>query len=172
MLLRIQMFLLVILLAPASTAAAEPPQLEWTVINAPGIHLGLQEVTRAKTEGHEDVCYRVQAEGLPLEDTYWLYQHWISDLTVAMPEPFQLDDRGILFQDQPGDFNLCLNRMVRGEPMGFALVSRETEAKAFAEVIPFPLEAMGEGGCRIQMTLVHARGGRRVPDARLGLRVR
>lgn len=152
--------LILALMAPAMSAGAEPPKLEWTLVNAPGIRLTFEETSRSLKSRDSQVCYQLKAEGLPLGETYWMYMHWMDGEIVSMPFGFKLDDQGMVYKDNPGDWkHWCVNGLLRGEAIGCALVSQESGTKASGEVIPFPIEAVGEGGCRIALQLITPANG-------------
>ena len=52
--------------------------------------------------------------------------------------------------------------MFRGEPSNFALFSTDIDqtVKAFVQIVPFPLQAKGDGGCSLSMVLLSPKGRR------------
>lgn len=139
--------------------------------STPGAELTLNEFSREKVEGRTIVRYKLAAKGLPpgLAFTLW------SDPADVEPEPFMkgyvTDSSGaVLCGDSTRESarftescswclgqNLGSVRLVAfshsaGEPFSYALLATDSTVKAFAVVVPFPVE-VSEGTCLLAAEL-------------------
>jgi hypothetical protein len=118
--------------------------------NSPGAELQAVEVLRT----NKVVTYELRAKDLPLDRKYELLilptmARSINDLTATGDVEIDKKDGRVL--DGPGDVRtLILPAPAPGEPYRFALVSKDGKYKAFATVLPNPIEAM-EKGCRVRV---------------------
>jgi predicted enzyme related to lactoylglutathione lyase len=147
------------------------PPITWIPKFAtPGVRLTFQEQSQTTVEGRPAVTYSVDITGLPKDKTYALWQKWL-DGKIALFGQFHFDDSGVLVgslgsersinQKMPlSKVTFHFYQMFRGEPANFALVSTDIDqtVKAFANFVPFPLQAKGDGGCSLSMELLSQKG--------------
>ncbi|MFN8471221.1 MAG: hypothetical protein U0822_03300 [Anaerolineae bacterium] len=87
--------------------------------------------------------YKWHLEGFPADKVYSVYQMPAGRPAGKLFGPFHLGDRG--FQD----VSWGTLGFVRGEPLAVAAMSDDGSVKGYGVVIPFPIQAAGDGGCRM-----------------------
>jgi hypothetical protein len=118
--------------------------------NSPGAELQAVVVLRAD----KVLKYELRAKDLPLDLKYELLilptmASSINELTSTGDVEIDKQDGRVL--DGPGDVrSMFLAAPAPGEPYRFALVSKDRKYKAFATVLPNPIEAT-EKGCRVRV---------------------
>ena len=159
------------LLISLLAACATPKKLsDWGPKYAtPGVHLSVHEVERgAGPTGGTEVVYTFKASGFPKNKSYEFWGQWLDGRTIKFAEKFYVDDSGKLVGGQlPGKtspegvalerFTFGLHGFAKGESKMYALISTDETVKAFARIVPFPIEAK-EGSCRLSVELIENRG--------------
>jgi hypothetical protein len=142
-----------------SIAQEAPPYREWgPQFNTTGAELKVKEVDRQKLERVTVVSYQFLAAGLPKNK---VYRFWMWEL--GKDPQFGLDatidnDGTVLTKANPEQHttpdSITLKVFgVPGEPKRFALLSFDGQAKAFGQVIPFPIEST-DGTCRFSVEML------------------
>ena len=140
--------LILTVLAHIPLAAAQLPRKEdWGErFNSPGTKLTYKEIDRTKMQGRTVITYSLFATGLPKD------QHYVLCLLNVGSEPRGVTDAylnedgkvvNVLADPAHGVKEDPINAKVfggKGEPIQFALVSDDGNLRAFAEIIPFPVE--------------------------------
>jgi TPR repeat protein len=111
--------------------------------------LTLREKSRRSTPKGEAVTYVLQADGLPQGKSYKFSGRRMDGSTGASPEVLHVDGSGRVLSKDGSEFELTLGGMFAGEFTIFTLASEDGTAKAAVEITPFPIEAVGKGGCRL-----------------------
>ncbi|MFN8498682.1 MAG: hypothetical protein U0641_12590 [Anaerolineae bacterium] len=96
--------------------------------------------------------YKWRLEGFPPDKTYGVYLMSTGRQVTKLFDGYHLGDRG--FQD----VSFITTRFVRGEPLAVAAMSDDGSVKGYGVVIPFPIEATGDGGCRMGAELMSTDG--------------
>jgi hypothetical protein len=78
--------------------------------------------------------------------------------TAVVFRDLRLDESGRVVTQDGGGLDLGLGMMFAGESVVFTLLSEDGAAKAAVEITPFPLEAEGDGGCRLTVKLMSVKG--------------
>lgn len=97
--------------------------------------MGAQITFEKKSES----SYTMRVSGLPKDKDYVLWMKWIDGRTWNESVP----DTNALFE---GKSVFTYHHVYRGEPLDYAIISSDQAVRAYAQLIPFPLEAIGEGG--------------------------
>jgi hypothetical protein len=127
-------------------------------LNSAGAKLVLKETGRTRLNGRTVVTYSMFASGFPLDSQYTLWSRLVgSDPQTAAdallnPEGklvSQLADAEHHTAEDPINLKVLAGR---GEPKQFALISSDGKFRAFAQVIPFPIEA-SEGPCHLSAVM-------------------
>ena len=172
---RIIACLLAALLSLPSTGLAGTTEKEslpewWRAAEAtPGMELKIRETARNDKipafRGKKSITAAFSASGFPKDKRFELWGSWL-DQRAAKFLNIVVDQDGILRMINPKNgvigpelsaINLVLGSFAKGEPATFALVSIDREAKAFARIVPFPLEAR-DGACRLWLELMSPQG--------------
>lgn len=128
--------------------------ISWnSTTGTPGAELRAQVVVR-----HEHaVLYEFGARGVPTNKTYALWAKWLDGNQVRIPRNLVIDrSTHLLIGLKPVIVNI--NHMFRGEPVEYQLISRDRKIRAFTRAVPFPLEATGQGNCRLTFELLSENG--------------
>ena len=139
---------------------------------APRAKLILQEIDRTTIQEMQAVVYKLKVSGLPKGQTFTLWGKKLNSRPVPVDKiGFYVDDAGrLVVQPPPVEFAMpsgsSINLPEKGkefafnaigfakaEPFELALIDSDRAIAAFARVIPFPIEARGEGTCRIWVEL-------------------
>lgn len=132
--------------------------------------LSVQEVSRKAADpafgGGRSVTIRWAASGFPKGKTYELWNRWLAGLTAPIITDLRVGETGDLEIPDPkqperafrlGDVAFNLGKFANGEPISYAIVSTDRSVKAFAEFVPFPIEAR-QGTCRLSLKLISPDG--------------
>jgi hypothetical protein len=131
-----------------------------------GIQLELTEWPSAKVSNA--MSYRLRAVGLPRQIIFALFTKDFSHSFHELASGFQLDGSGniVSIESREGDQSRRLDEMLlkpgpypRGAVWEVGLVSADRAFRAFAKVIPHPINAR-EGTCTISIELISQRGDR------------
>jgi len=148
-----------ILLWLASTAVcaaqAAPSRDQWgEQFNSPGAKLTYKETGRTRIPDRTVITYNLFASGLPKDEHYVLWVLNVGSDPHAMSDAY-LNDQGkvVCIRADPAHHVAedPLNAKVfggKGEPIRLALISDDGQSRAFAEIIPFPIE-VNEGPCHL-----------------------
>ena len=151
--------LLLLLILPAildySSAAAQ----SGVAPNAPpsGARLTFRETSRSATSDGEFVHYAFQADGFPPARSYSLTGKWMNGKTRSF-RSLRVDGSGRVFSPDGVEVDVTLGKMFPGEFIEFTLAGDDGAAKASVEITPFPMEAAGNGDCRLVVKPMSARG--------------
>jgi hypothetical protein len=129
--------------------------------NSPGAELRAVEVMRAPAgKGIYVFKYELHAKGLPTDLGYELLM--LPTMAGSVNELQSTGDVTIDKQDGrvlngPGEpYGLILPDPASGEPYRFAVASKDGKYKAFAAVVPNPIEAR-DGGCKVSVIRLMSR---------------
>jgi len=132
---------------------------EWgEEFNTPNSKLVLREIARYRSDGRTVVTYNLFASGLPQIAQYTLWTRLVgSEPEAAADALLNHEGKAVsLFADP--ERNIAedpINLKVlagRGEPRGVALISKDDKFRAFAQIIPFPIEA-ADGTCHLSAVM-------------------
>jgi hypothetical protein len=123
---------------------------------SPGLTLSLDEVNRTGEPGETQVGYSLTTTGVPPGDDYSLWR-----LDLGSNEPWQWaesvtvdDDGAVTVHSENQEYSsVAAVGFVRGQRFQVALMNADESIRVFASVFPFPIEASGEGGCRVWVEL-------------------
>lgn len=158
--------LLVSAAAPPAFAAAPTPVPQSPTVSATpkpsgatkDAHLTYVEQSRGVDQGVAVVHYALRVDGVPRDKSYTLYGKRMNGTTAEIQKDVRVGDGGTLRKPDGKELDLSLGRMFAGEYGVFALVSSDGEIKTFVEITPFPIQADGKGGCRLQARPMDLRG--------------
>lgn len=155
-LLRVVAFAL-LLIGLLSIASAQIDVNNWGK-NTSGVSLAFHEGPRQKSSQGTILMYNVVGKGFP--DVPYVLWQWIPD---KQPQPVMegvsFDKRGVLVcsgcpgfckGDGPDDPINIKTTAVLGEPKRMAVVSSDGTIMAFAEAVPFPIEA-SDKNCKLSV---------------------
>ncbi len=146
---------------------------EWGQTSAtPGVRLSLEETGRVMdpTTGTARFTYKLLGKGFPSKKSFTLWgTPFDTDPDQRVPFPigfmgeFSIDPDSLeaLTSNLGGRLDRAtfyVKDFLKGQPYELALISEDLAVKAFAKVIPLPLEARGEGQCRLWLELVNLAG--------------
>jgi hypothetical protein len=123
-----------------------------------GPQLSYREVSRKASSTGDFITYRLRADTFPGGKTYSLTRTLMNGATYKVPEPLHIDGSGRVLMKDGSEFDLVLGGTFPGEFMRFTLLSDDGTAKAFAEITPVPIQAVGNGGCRLTVKPMMAAG--------------
>lgn len=121
-------------------------------------HLQYEEKSRRVENGLEMVRYALKTDGFPGDKRYALFGRWIDGRSAEVARGITIDASGGLVSEDGDELTLSLGRMFPGESATFALVSQDGASKAFVEITPFPIQAEGKGGCRLNVHPMDLKG--------------
>ncbi|MBZ5681464.1 MAG: hypothetical protein LAO24_15295 [Acidobacteriia bacterium] len=126
------------------------PDFEWNDASTSGASLKFTETSRKKMKGTGPVVeYELHAQGFKQGDKLLLWSKWLDDTYQRWES--SVDQAGAISYKIKGENvpvrNFNFFHMAHGEPIRWALVSEDATTKAFAVVVPFPLESHGKGEC-------------------------
>lgn len=137
----------------------EPP-FEWDENYAsPGTSLVLKEKTRMRLGKGTWVDYEVRSTGFSNQEALSLWRRIgteYEEYTVTLNEKGLVQVGGRPGEDPPDSFGIIGFHL--GEAFDLALVSKTTNKRAQAKVIPFPIQAQGNGGCSGSVELASKTG--------------
>ncbi|MGA3009410.1 MAG: hypothetical protein ABSD72_04045 [Terracidiphilus sp.] len=131
--------------------------------NPDGLHFQFFKIDESSSSGKSIVTYRVYVPGVPVSKKYALTAWRIGSEPRPVPGDVYVNGKGLLMVHKPkpgqedSDFveddELHLNvQAARGEPVRYALTSSDKQIVIDGTVVPFPLEANGNG-CRLEVRL-------------------
>jgi hypothetical protein len=128
--------------------------------NTPATSLQLVEAKRETIPGDSKVLYTVKATGLPQGVIFGVWNRMLSKEPVLVLSQIYLDTKGrLVSKDSPAEeFQMGIQKYARGEPFEIALISEDEQTRVYGRVVPFPIEATGAGGCRLQVELARDDG--------------
>jgi len=149
---------LVCLLAASCLAQNAPSRDQWgEQFNSPGAKLTYKETGRTRTPEKTVITYNLFVSGLPKNAHYVLWVLHVGDDPQAISDA-DWNDEGKLVRvlADPGHHIAedPIGAKVsggKGEPTQFALISDDNQSRAFAEIIPFPME-VNQGPCHLSAT--------------------
>lgn len=118
--------------------------------DSPGVELGIHEGPRTHESAGTTLFYNILGKGFPADKTYDLWFWNLGKKPQKGIEGVSFDKRGVLMcSGKPG---FCSGKgtddpinikayATLGEPKRFGVVSRDGRVAAFAEAVPFPIEA-------------------------------
>jgi hypothetical protein len=140
-----------------SAGAQVPRREEWGErFNSAGAKLTDKEISRTTIQGRTVITYNLFASGLPKDQHYALCVLNVGSEPRAAADAY-LNGEGkvvsTLADPGHGVVEDPINAKVfggKGEPIQFALVSDDAKVRAFAEIIPFPVEQVA-GPCHLSL---------------------
>lgn len=146
----------------ASSATARPPEKaqqpqEKSGGNSPGAQLTFRETPRSASPQGEIVHYALKSIGLPEGKAYSLTAKWMNGTTRVINR-LHIDGSGRVLSENGTEADLGLAGMFPGEFIAFTLAADDGTAKASVEIAQFPIEAVGNGNCRLSVKPTSARG--------------
>jgi hypothetical protein len=115
-----------------------------------GARLTYRETGRSEASSGELIHYALHADGLPQGKSYSLGGKWMNG-RVGVIKGLHIDGSGRVLTADGQELDLVLGRMFPGEFIEFILAADDGAAKAAVEITPFPIEAVGNGGCRLSV---------------------
>ena len=158
---RITIRILLILVAAISlTCRAQSPEKDqWgEKFNTANSTLVLREIGRSPSNGQTVVTYRLFASGLPRDAQYTLWLRLVGGEPQAAADALLNDEGKAVSRLADSEHHIAedpINLKVfagRGEPRQVALISKDGKFRAFAQVIPFPIEA-SDGPCHLSAVM-------------------
>lgn len=126
--------------------------------NSTGAVLTLKELGRSRVNGQTMVTYHAFATGLPKDVEYTLWAKLVGGEPQS-PVVAYINKDGLIVNvladsahgvaEDPIDLQVFAGR---GEPKDFALISDDSRYRAFARVVPFPIEDL-VGPCKLAATM-------------------
>lgn len=122
--------------------------------NSPGAKLTYKEVSRSRVSDRTVVTYNLFASGLPKDQHYAFWVLNVGANPRAVADAYLNGDGKVVnvladpkrqIAEDPIDAVVFGGK---GEPIQFALISDDGRSHAFAEIVPFPIEATA-GSCNI-----------------------
>jgi hypothetical protein len=142
-------------------ALTAPRGPEWgSQYSTHGMSIRLVEVGRRSSPGRSEVDYRIEASGVPRLLSFVLWSRQLSKAPRSLEGAVYLDSGGRLVHasDPSTELVLTVGEFARGEPFEIALISEDGTTRVYGRLIPFPLEAVGPGGCRLEVELARDDG--------------
>jgi hypothetical protein len=144
------------LLSSALSAAQTAPDKErWgEQFNSPGATLTSKESGRTQIQGKTVITYNLVAAGMPKDQHYVL---WVLNLGAdprAGADAYLNSEGKVVSVLADPDKHVAedpINLKLfgsKGEPFKFGLISDDGKLRAFAQIVPFPIEAVG-GSCHL-----------------------
>jgi hypothetical protein len=132
---------------------------EWgEKFNTPNAGLVLKETGRSRLNGRTVVAYNLFASGLPLDAQYTLWMRLVGNEPQAASDALLNDQGKAVSQRADTERHIAedpINLKVfagKGEPKQFGLISNDGKFRAFAQVIPFPIES-SDGPCHLSAVM-------------------
>jgi hypothetical protein len=151
------MFLLLTIATLAAPCFAQntPRRDQWGErFNSAGAKLSYKEIARTQIQGRTVITYNLFASGLPKDQHYVLFVLNVGRDPQAVTDAYLNGDGKVVNVLADPSHHVAedpINAKVfggKGEPIQFALVSDDDELRAFAQVIPFPMEETA-GPCHL-----------------------
>ena len=134
-----------------------PTREEWgEKFNSVGVKLTHKEIRRATVQGRTVITYNLFASGLPKDKHYVLCILNVGSEPRAAADAYlnaegkvvsSLADHDHGIAEDPIDAKVFGGK---GEPVRFALISDDATMRAFADIIPFPIEETA-GPCHLSL---------------------
>jgi hypothetical protein len=147
--------LLALLSVGPSNAQTVPSRDQWGErFNSAGAKLTYKEIARTKIQGKTIITYNLFASGLPKDKDYVLCILNVGSDPRAVANAFINTDGKVVNVLADPAHHVAedpINAKVfggKGEPIQFALISGDDTSRAFAEIIPFPIEESA-GPCHL-----------------------
>lgn len=115
-----------------------------------GARLTYRETGRSESPSGELAHYALNASGLPQGKSYSLGGKWMNG-RIGVIKGLHIDVSGRVLTEDREELDLALGRMFPGEFIEFILAADDGTAKASVEITRFPIEAVGNGGCRLSV---------------------
>lgn len=146
----------------ACAAQSAPNKNEWgEKFNSSGATLVLKETGRGQANGQTVIIYNLFASGLPKVVGYTLWMRPVGEDPRPAADAYINKDGKIVnvpadpvrhIEEDPIDLNVVAGK---GEPKRFGLISNDGRYRAFADIVPFPIERKA-GACRISAIMLAA----------------
>lgn len=126
--------------------------------NTGGANLVVKEAGRDRSDGQTIVTYNLIASGLPKDSRYTLWTQTIGSEPQPAADALLNEDGKAVSQIADSEHNVAEDpidlRVVagRGEPKQFGLISIDGKFRAFARVVPFPIE-VSDGPCHLSAVM-------------------
>jgi hypothetical protein len=143
--------------AKLSSAQTVPIRDQWGErFDSPGAKLSYKEIGRGTIQGRTIITYNLFASGLPKDRHYVLCVLNVGSDPRAVTDAYLNGDGKVVnvladaahrVDEDP------INAKVlggKGEPIQFALISDDDKSRAFAQIVPFPLEETA-GPCHLSL---------------------
>jgi hypothetical protein len=144
--------------ATAQSLSPSPQAQEKPGAPPSGARLIFQEKSRDASPNGEFIRYVLRAEGLPQGKSYKLSGTRMNGSIGSIPDVLHVDGAGRVLSQNETEFELALGNMFAGEFVVFTLASEVGTAKASVEITPFPIEAVGNGDCRLSVKPLSVKG--------------
>jgi hypothetical protein len=142
-------------LAPPCFAQTVPSRDQWgEKLNSPGAKLSYKEIGRTKIQGRTAITYNLFASGLPNDQDYVLCILNVGSDPQAVADAYLNGDGKVVNVRADPAHHITedpINAKVfggKGEPIQFAIISGDDHLRAFAQVVPFPMEETS-GPCHL-----------------------
>lgn len=127
----------------------------WDVVKGnyatPGVSLVIREKERVRLGKSTHVTYELHAPGFVASEKPVLVRRMMNETYHRMDIPLLLDETAPAFdRSDPALLhprNFAIGGYVLGEALDLAIFTRDGAKRAHAKVIPFPIEARGNGLC-------------------------
>ena len=140
-----------------SLAQTVPSGDHWgETFNSPGAKLSYKEMERTTIQGRTVITYNLFADGLPKDRHYFLSVLNVGSYPRTAADAYlNADGKVVNVLADPAHHvsEDPINTKVfggRGEPIQVALISDDGQSRAFAEIIPFPVEKIA-GPCHLSL---------------------
>ena len=154
---RITFCLILIVVALSSCATVKTPPFKWDdTFTTPGTSLMIEEIGREPGLQGEGtlVNYLIKSTGFSTGEEvslWWKMGLEYNEISVT------IDDNGEVQMLEKTTF-FTIDGFAAGEAFDLALISRTSNKRAQAKVIPFPIQAQGTDGCTASVELLSKTG--------------
>ena len=138
-------------------AQSLPSRDQWgEKFNSPGAKLSYKEIGRTKIQGRTVITYNLFASGLPKDQHYVLCILNVGSDPQAVADAYLSSDGKVVSVLADPTRHVAedpINAKVfggKGEPIQFALISDDEHLRAFAQIIPFPMDEAA-GPCHLSV---------------------
>jgi hypothetical protein len=132
-----------------------PSREQWgEQFNSPGAKLTYKETERARTPEKTVITYNLFASGLPKNSHYVLWALHVGDDPQVISDPYWNDQGKLVRVLADSEHHIAEDPIEvkvsggKGEPTQFALISDDGQSRAFAEIVPFPMD-VNQGPCHL-----------------------
>lgn len=150
----------VLAISLTSAGQSAPNKNEWgEKFNSNGATLTFKEIGRGQANGQTIITYNLYASGLPKNVSYGLWNKIVGSEPRALTDAYINNDGKIVnvladparnIAEDPINIKAVAGM---GEPKLFAVISDDGMHRAFAQVIPFPIERKS-GPCQISVVML------------------